>query len=100
MDSGPPFPLIEFHLTVGTWDVVELGYVDTGFEGAVIIPDGAGREIAAAPNQWSPHLYGTRTFHLHKFPYLVVSLNSGTVVNVLAVAHGSRRPGYWRRRLP
>jgi plasmid stabilization system protein ParE len=58
------------------------------------------REIAAAPTRWSPHLHGTRTFRLRKFPYLVVYFDSGSVIQVMAVAHGSRRPGYWRRRLP
>jgi hypothetical protein len=58
------------------------------------------QEISATPDRWSPHLYGTRAFKLRKFPYLVVYLPTITVIQVIAVAHGSRRPGYWRRRLP
>jgi toxin ParE1/3/4 len=62
--------------------------------------DRAVAEIGATPDRWSPHLYGTRAFKLRKFPYLVVYLPTANVVQVIAVAHGLRRPGYWRRRLP
>ena len=41
-----------------------------------------------------------RRFLLQKFPYAVVYLESGEEVIVVAIAHGHRRPGYWRDRLP
>jgi toxin ParE1/3/4 len=69
----------------------------TRFQGEI---DRAVAEIGATPDRWSPHLYGPRAFKLRKFPYLVVYLPSSSLVQVIAVAHGSRRPGYWRRRLP
>jgi predicted aspartyl protease len=47
----PPFPQIEFSLTVGLWSIVEVGYLDTGFEGGVAIPLGVGREIIAEPDR-------------------------------------------------
>jgi hypothetical protein len=34
-----------------------------------------------------------------RFPYAVVFIDLGTEVNVLAVAHAKRRPGYWLNRL-
>lgn len=54
--------------------------------------------IADAPEQGSPHLFVTRRFVLLRFPYgtVYVSLEVGHIV---AVAHQSRRPGYWRKRL-
>jgi hypothetical protein len=35
-----------------------------------------------------------------RFPYRVVYLVVDDAIDVLAVAHAKRRPGYWRRRLP
>lgn len=36
---------------------------------------------------------------LHKFPYVIVFRETATTVEVVAVAHEHRRPGYWRNRL-
>jgi predicted aspartyl protease len=47
--SEIPYPWIEFSLTIGTWDVADLAYPDTGFEGGLLIPAGVGREILASP---------------------------------------------------
>jgi plasmid stabilization system protein ParE len=33
-----------------------------------------------------------------RFPYVVFYGEHPQVIRVMAVAHGSRRPGYWRRR--
>ena len=62
--------------------------------------DDALSQIAAAPQQWSPYLHGTRFYRLHHFPYLVVYRELPGIVRVVAVAHTRRRPGYWRRRIP
>lgn len=32
------------------------------------------------------------------YPYLIVNLVSGEVLSIIALAHGSRAPGYWERR--
>jgi hypothetical protein len=44
-----PYPLVEFSATVGTWEVVDYAYPDTGFDGGLIIPQGVGWEILAEP---------------------------------------------------
>ena len=41
---------------------------------------------------------GVRRALLRRFPYAVVFLVHDDVVTVLAVAHGRRRPLYWRTR--
>ncbi len=56
--------------------------------------------IGANPALGSPHLRGTRIRRLRRFPFQLVYVIESTGVLVLAVAHGRRRPGYWRRRLP
>jgi len=35
---------------------------------------------------------------VRRFPYAVFYVECQQVIRVMAVAHGSRRPGYWRRR--
>jgi plasmid stabilization system protein ParE len=57
--------------------------------------------IGAAPQAYSPHHHGTRVYQFPSFPYHLVYLETDlNTVLLLAVAHGHRRPGYWRRRLP
>jgi plasmid stabilization system protein ParE len=55
--------------------------------------------IVANPDLWPPHLHGTRAVQLRKFPYLVIYRRTNGTLQVVAVMHGRRRPGYWRRRL-
>ena len=43
-------------------------------------------------------LQGKRRLVMTRFPYTIVYFVAGQEIRVLAVAHQSRRPGYWRRR--
>ncbi len=45
------------------------------------------------------YLAGTRRIVIRDFPYLLVYRERPGVIQVIAVAHTSRRPGYWRGRL-
>ena len=40
-----------------------------------------------------------RSFVLGSFPYSIIYATHGNLLFVLAVAHGSRKPGYWKSRL-
>lgn len=60
--------------------------------------DVALRAIAQALLSWSQDLHGTRSCLMRRFPFLVVNTVRDHVVLVVAVAHGRRRPGYWRER--
>jgi toxin ParE1/3/4 len=55
--------------------------------------------IAGFPEHGSPYLVGTRRVLLRRFPFGVVYVLESSRALVVAVAHYSRRPGYWRRRL-
>jgi toxin ParE1/3/4 len=60
--------------------------------------DAAMQIILEAPERW-PTLYGHyRRYLLHRFPFSVVYFRRGDLVEVIAVAHHRRRPGYWRKR--
>ena len=59
--------------------------------------------IRERPLAWShvpavPRRVGARRKLVHEFPYAVVCIILDAEIHVLAIAHGRRRPGYWRRR--
>lgn len=53
-DSLAPYPFVEVAVSVGTWSLVELAYLDTGHEGGLVVPVEFANEILAAPS-WIPH---------------------------------------------
>jgi plasmid stabilization system protein ParE len=57
-------------------------------------------QIATSPAQWPPHILGTRFYRLRRFPYLVIYRHYPSRVEIIAVSHGRRKKGYWRKRLP
>lgn len=56
-------------------------------------------KISDYPQKWVRHLLGTRRYSLKRFPYLVIYRELETVAQIVAVAHGHRRPDYWHSRL-
>jgi plasmid stabilization system protein ParE len=61
--------------------------------------DRAIARIAQNPSIWADYLRGTRRCLLRRFPYAVVYILHEGRIKVIAVAHGRRRPGYWKKRL-
>jgi toxin ParE1/3/4 len=55
--------------------------------------------ITASPHRWPKGLHGTRKFVLQRFPFAIFYRERETGIQVLALAHGHRRPGYWKARL-
>jgi toxin ParE1/3/4 len=54
--------------------------------------------INEAPQRWPSYHHHTRKFVLHRFPFLVIYRELSGVIQILAVAHAHRRPGYWKTR--
>lgn len=54
--------------------------------------------IGESPDRWPAYLVETRRYLLKRFPFLVVYRQRDGAIQVIAVAHGCRRPGYWRDR--
>ena len=58
----------------------------------------AGLAIQRNPERWARYRWGTRRYLMKRFPFLVAYRVTSTRIEVLAVAHGRRRPGYWKAR--
>ena|SRR5271155_505748 len=55
--------------------------------------------ISAAPRRWPLYAHGTRRILFRRFPFAIIYRELPAVIQVLAIAHGRRRPGYWKDRL-
>jgi plasmid stabilization system protein ParE len=55
--------------------------------------------VAHNPLTWPRYRRRARRYVFPRFPFSLVYRLRGDVVEVLAIAHGRRRPGYWRSRL-
>src|SRR5436190_8682564 len=65
----------------------------------VIALDNAIEKIRETPERWPSYVRGTRRYRLSRFPYLVVYRIGTDAVEIIAVQHGRRRPGYWKGRM-
>jgi len=61
--------------------------------------EGAIEQILEAPDRWRFIEQDVRRCLAHIFPYGVLNTVESDFVLIIAVAHGSRKPGYWRERL-
>ncbi|MBV9341758.1 MAG: type II toxin-antitoxin system RelE/ParE family toxin [Acidobacteria bacterium] len=59
----------------------------------------AAKTIRQAPERWPLGKNNTRRFLLWRFPFSLIYSEQEAVITIWAVAHGSRRPEYWTRRL-
>jgi toxin ParE1/3/4 len=97
-------PTLEFHPDA---DAEAESAVDWYTERSVAAAEGfldeldrAMEQIRDTPDRWARYLHGTRRYLMKRFPFLVVYRErSETVIEIVAVAHGHRRPGYWRQRI-
>ncbi len=54
--------------------------------------------LQSFPDVGSPSPYKTRAFILPKFPYSLIYCVQPGHLRIIAIAHHSRRPGYWAGR--
>lgn len=55
--------------------------------------------VATSPRAWPRYGSRARRYVFPRYPFSVVYILRGDDVEIVAVAHGRRRPGYWRSRL-
>lgn len=54
--------------------------------------------IIEFPNSWPRASHRTRRCLCNRFPYSVIYRHTDTEVTIFAIAHQSRKPGYWKKR--
>lgn len=55
--------------------------------------------IVNHPDAWREFSHRTRRCLCNRFPYSVVYRPTETEITIYAVAHHSRKPGYWKERM-
>ena len=55
--------------------------------------------ISRSPQTWPFYHRDTRKFILKRFPFLVIYREKAAMIQIIAIAHGRRRPHYWKTRL-
>ena len=61
--------------------------------------DRAVEAIAENPEMWPRYVHGTRRYIFHRFPFYLVYREAAGNIEIIAVAHGRRKPGYWKSRM-
>lgn len=51
------------------------------------------------PRLYPPYLCGTQRVVLERYPFSIVFRELLNEIQIIAVAHAKRRPGYWAKRL-
>ena len=57
------------------------------------------QSIADFPERFPADVRGARRYLLQGFPFVVVYRERSSAIQVIAVAHGRRRPNYWKTRV-
>ena len=61
--------------------------------------DQAIEAVIKFPSRWPQGENGTRKIVLKRFPFAIFYRELHNTVQILAIAHGHRRPGNWKDRL-
>jgi plasmid stabilization system protein ParE len=56
-------------------------------------------KIRKNPKLYPAYLHGTQHRILNRYPFSVVYRELLDVIQIIAVAHAKRRPGYWKKRI-
>jgi plasmid stabilization system protein ParE len=76
------------------WDQSESAAL--GFDAE--LRDAFGR-LRRDPQMYAKYLHGTRRILLNRHPYFVVFRELPRKIEIIAIAHAKRRPGYWKKRI-
>jgi len=61
--------------------------------------DSAVAAIAGNAEIWPRYVHGTRRYIFRRFPFYLVYRETAARIQIIAVAHGRRKPGYWKNRV-
>jgi plasmid stabilization system protein ParE len=51
------------------------------------------------PRLYPSYIYGTQRVLLARYPFAIVYRDLAREIQIIAIAHAKRRPGYWIKRL-
>ena len=88
---------LEEAVAAARWDAERSATAAAAFSDEI---DEAECAIVRLPDAWPRFDHRTRRYLLRRFPFSVVYRVEAARVVIVAVAHGRRRPGYWKSRLP
>lgn len=54
--------------------------------------------IQRSPEAWPVYSGTTRRFLVHRFPFAIIYRYDDFIIQIVAVAHQRRKPGYWKAR--
>jgi toxin ParE1/3/4 len=57
-------------------------------------------EIARASDRWPVGKYGSGHYRMERFQFIIHYLDMPDRIWIVAFAHTSRKPNYWKRRIP
>ena len=55
-------------------------------------------KVSAAPESWPPYENNLRKYVFPRFPFILFYRILNQEIQIIAVAHAKRRPGYWKSR--
>jgi len=61
--------------------------------------DRAVERIAENPGMYPNYVQGTHRYLLQRFPFYLVYRKVAETCEIVAIAHGRRKPGYWKKRI-
>ncbi len=61
--------------------------------------DRAIASVTESPSRWPRGDHDARKFVVRRFPFAIIYRETKQSLQILAIAHGHRKPGYWKGRL-
>ncbi len=55
--------------------------------------------IVEDPQRWPIYKFSLRKYILNRFPFIIYYLDLPGHIWIVAIAHGSRMPEYWKKRI-
>lgn len=71
---------------------------DAAEQGFLLDLNHALEQVVSAPARWPRYKARTRRYVFRRYPYSLIYRTQEGLVRILAVAHDSRRTGYWLSR--